>query len=53
MCIGQEFTDPFDDDILTDEDNLCTSSDVDSDSEDELDPLQSGDGVEGTDAKEY
>lgn len=51
LGIGSEFTEPFDDDFPTDEDNLRTGSDVAFDSEDEIDPPQAGDGSGDNDAR--
>ncbi|KAG5605050.1 hypothetical protein H5410_026542 [Solanum commersonii] len=38
LGIGLAFCEPVDNDILTDEEHAHTSSDVDSDSEEEIDP---------------
>uniref|UniRef100_M1DMX9 Uncharacterized protein n=1 Tax=Solanum tuberosum TaxID=4113 RepID=M1DMX9_SOLTU len=50
LDIGPVFRDPIDDDIPTDEDRLCTSSDVESDSDEEVDPDQADVEAEGGDA---
>ena len=49
LDIGQTFTEPFDDDIPTNEDNCAQSH---TDFEDEMDPPKAGDGAEGNDAME-
>ncbi|KAG5630183.1 hypothetical protein H5410_001900 [Solanum commersonii] len=50
LGIGPEFCEPIDNDILTNEERLWTSSDVDSDSEEEIDPAHAGDEADGGDA---
>ncbi|KAK4713833.1 hypothetical protein R3W88_019740 [Solanum pinnatisectum] len=52
LGVGPEFHEPIDNDISTDEEYAHTSSDVDSDSEKEIDPTQVGDEAEGVDATE-
>lgn len=48
LCIRQDFIELFVD-IPMDEDNFCTGSDVDLDSEDEMDIPQAEDGARGND----
>ncbi|KAG5577241.1 hypothetical protein H5410_057375 [Solanum commersonii] len=50
--IGPEFREPIDNDISTDGEHVRTSSDVESDSEEEIDPAQAGDEADGGDATE-
>ncbi|KAH0730170.1 hypothetical protein KY289_001358 [Solanum tuberosum] len=52
LGIGPEFREPTENDILTDEENLRMGSDVDSNSEEEMDPAQAGDEADGGDALE-
>ncbi|KAG5620418.1 hypothetical protein H5410_005636 [Solanum commersonii] len=46
LGIGPEFRKSIDNDIPTDEKHACTSSDVDFDSEEKIDPAQAGDKAE-------
>ncbi|KAG5591738.1 hypothetical protein H5410_042252 [Solanum commersonii] len=52
LGIGPEFREPIDDDIPIDEERLRTSSNVVSDSDEEVDPAQAGDEAEEGDAME-
>uniref|UniRef100_M1DG54 Putative plant transposon protein domain-containing protein n=1 Tax=Solanum tuberosum TaxID=4113 RepID=M1DG54_SOLTU len=52
LGIGPAFCEPIDNDIPTDEEHAHPSSDVDSDSEEEIDPVQAGDEAKGGDAME-
>uniref|UniRef100_M1DSZ7 Uncharacterized protein n=1 Tax=Solanum tuberosum TaxID=4113 RepID=M1DSZ7_SOLTU len=52
LGIGPEFCESVDNDISTDEEHARTSSDVDSDSEEVIDPVQAGDEADGDDAME-
>lgn len=52
LGIGPAFHESLDDDIPTDEDRLHTSSNVDSDSDEEVDPAQAGGEADGGDAVE-
>ncbi|KAH0669439.1 hypothetical protein KY285_025463 [Solanum tuberosum] len=52
LGIGPEFWEPIENDIPTDEENMHTVSNVDSDSEEEIDPAQTDDEVDGGDAME-
>uniref|UniRef100_M1DBX8 Uncharacterized protein n=1 Tax=Solanum tuberosum TaxID=4113 RepID=M1DBX8_SOLTU len=52
LGICPAFCEPVDNDIPTDEEHARTSSDVDSNSEEEIDPAQAGDETEGGDAME-
>uniref|UniRef100_M1DB56 Uncharacterized protein n=1 Tax=Solanum tuberosum TaxID=4113 RepID=M1DB56_SOLTU len=52
LGIGPEFREPIENDIPTDEENMRIGSDVDSDSEEEIDPAQADDEVDGDDAME-
>uniref|UniRef100_M1DMK3 Putative plant transposon protein domain-containing protein n=1 Tax=Solanum tuberosum TaxID=4113 RepID=M1DMK3_SOLTU len=52
LGIVHEFWEPIENDILTEEENMRTGSDVDSDSEEEIDPAQANDEVDGGDAME-
>uniref|UniRef100_M1DTB3 Uncharacterized protein n=1 Tax=Solanum tuberosum TaxID=4113 RepID=M1DTB3_SOLTU len=52
LGIGPEFRESVDNDIPTDEENVLTSSDVESDSEEEVDPDQAGDEAVGGDMME-
>lgn len=49
LGIRIEFRYSFDDDIPLDEDNLCASSNVNSDADDELNPKEVGDDTEAND----
>ncbi|KAK4734071.1 hypothetical protein R3W88_008332 [Solanum pinnatisectum] len=50
LGIGPEFCEPIDNDISTDEERFHTSSDVESDYDEKIDPAQAGDEVEEGDA---
>uniref|UniRef100_M1DWS8 Uncharacterized protein n=1 Tax=Solanum tuberosum TaxID=4113 RepID=M1DWS8_SOLTU len=52
LGIGPEYRKSIVNDIPRDEEHAHTSSDVDSDSEEEIDPAQAGDEAEGGDAME-
>uniref|UniRef100_M1DSX8 Uncharacterized protein n=1 Tax=Solanum tuberosum TaxID=4113 RepID=M1DSX8_SOLTU len=52
LVIGPEFRESIDNDIPTDEERLRTSSDVEFNSDEEVDPAQAGDKAEGGDAME-
>ncbi|KAK4731675.1 hypothetical protein R3W88_024663 [Solanum pinnatisectum] len=52
LGIGPKFWEPIENDILTDDDNMRTGSDMDSDSEEEIDPAQVDDEVDDGDAME-
>ncbi|KAG5585511.1 hypothetical protein H5410_045945 [Solanum commersonii] len=52
LGISLEFRQPIKNDILTDEENIRTGSDMDSDSEEEIYPAQADDEVDGGDAME-
>ncbi|KAG5594670.1 hypothetical protein H5410_035902 [Solanum commersonii] len=52
LDIGLAFHELVDDDIPIDKERLCTSSDVESDSYEKVDPAKAGDEVEWGDAKE-
>ncbi|KAG5605644.1 hypothetical protein H5410_027136 [Solanum commersonii] len=52
LGIGPEFRAPIENDIPTDVENMHTGSDVDSDSEEEIDPAQTDDKVDGGNAME-
>uniref|UniRef100_M1DH54 Putative plant transposon protein domain-containing protein n=1 Tax=Solanum tuberosum TaxID=4113 RepID=M1DH54_SOLTU len=52
LGIGLVFREQVDDDIPTDEDSLRTSSDVESNSDEKVDPAQAGDEVKGGDVME-
>uniref|UniRef100_M1DVD1 Uncharacterized protein n=1 Tax=Solanum tuberosum TaxID=4113 RepID=M1DVD1_SOLTU len=50
--IDPEFRELTENDIQTDEENLRTGTNVDSDAEEEMDPAQSGDEADGGNAME-
>ncbi|KAG5577264.1 hypothetical protein H5410_057398 [Solanum commersonii] len=52
LGIGPKFRESVNNDILTNEERLHTSSDVESNSDEEVDPTQAGDKAEGGDAIE-
>ncbi|KAG5616546.1 hypothetical protein H5410_016370 [Solanum commersonii] len=52
LGIGPEFREPTENDILTDEDNLRTNSNMESDLDEEIDPIQAGVEANGGDIME-
>ncbi|KAK4723484.1 hypothetical protein R3W88_026263 [Solanum pinnatisectum] len=52
LVLSLEFWKPIENDIPTDEENLRTGSDMVSDSEEEIDPVQAGDEADGGDVME-
>ncbi|KAG5627799.1 hypothetical protein H5410_013017 [Solanum commersonii] len=52
LAIGPEFREPTENDIPTDEENLRTGSDVESDSDKEIDPIQAEAEADGGDIME-
>ncbi|KAH0652490.1 hypothetical protein KY289_030168 [Solanum tuberosum] len=47
LGIGPKFREPVNNDIMTDEENVRTISNVEFDSEEEIDPAQAGDEADG------